>query len=333
MIREKTLRIGIVVAMICAMVVLIACSSTSGGEPLQIVENDEPEQHIKIPEEYVGSWLVAASAEFADGKLIAKKAENRGIVSVSEESIALYKDDYESEISSNKYTIEGGNVAIEFDDGSYGTIGVAESGVTVLAIGSSLENLEQLNLAGYYITRYSPEPDMFGSEWFRYSDAEKPFGGSWRLAYMVFDGRVISKEEINEMGANLTLSVFPGGLSRMVQGDDVVFDPWSIVDGNMLIVDAEDGTELEFEYSEESPQELENRIDKLREATEGAKYSNKNKADGILRQTALIKRDPDASMPYLTVWFDDMVQIFSREGLAEFERFRAFGVVTPQRSG
>lgn len=128
MIREKTLRIGIVVAMICAMVVLIACSSTSGGEPLQIVENDEPEQHIKIPEEYVGSWLVAASAEFADGKLIAKKAENRGIVSVSEESIALYKDDYESEISSNKYTIEGGNVAIEFDDGSYGTIGVAESG-------------------------------------------------------------------------------------------------------------------------------------------------------------------------------------------------------------
>ena len=58
MIREKTLRIGIVVAMICAMVVLIACSSTSGGEPLQIVENDEPEQHIKIPEEYVGSWLV-----------------------------------------------------------------------------------------------------------------------------------------------------------------------------------------------------------------------------------------------------------------------------------
>lgn len=117
MIREKTLRIGIVVAMICAMVVLIACSSTSGGEPLQIVENDEPEQHIKIPEEYVGSWLVAASAEFADGKLIAKKAENRGIVSVSEESIALYKDDYESEISSNKYTIEGGNVAIEFDDG------------------------------------------------------------------------------------------------------------------------------------------------------------------------------------------------------------------------
>ena len=78
----------------------------------------------------------------------------------------------------------------------------------------------------------------------------------------------------------------------MVQGDDVVFDPWSIVDGNMLIVDAEDGTELEFEYSEESPQELENRIEKLREATEGAKYSNKNKADGILRQTALNKRDP-----------------------------------------
>lgn len=62
-----------------------------GGEPLQIVENDEPEQHIKIPEEYVGSWLVAASAEFADGKLIAKKAENRGIVSVSEEPLRFIK--------------------------------------------------------------------------------------------------------------------------------------------------------------------------------------------------------------------------------------------------
>ena len=55
MIREKTLRIGIVVAMICAMVVLIACTSTSGGEPKQIVENDEPEQQIKNPEEYHSS--------------------------------------------------------------------------------------------------------------------------------------------------------------------------------------------------------------------------------------------------------------------------------------
>lgn len=314
MIREKTLRIGIVVAMICAMAVLVACASTSGGEPLQIVENDVSEQQLKIPEEYIGSWLVVASAELTDGSLIAKKAENGGLLSVSEASVTFYKDGYESRISSNEYIIEDGNVAIEFDDGSYGTIGIEESGVTVFAIGASLEDLEQSNLIAYYITQYNPEPEMFGSEWLQRSDAEKLFVGSWRLEDVVFDGQVLSKEELNEIGVDFRLSVFPGGLSRIVQGDDVAIDFWSIMDGNMLIVDAEDGTELEFEYSKESPQELENRIEKLREATERVKYYDKNKIESILQQAAVIKRDPDAPTSYLTVWIDDMVHIFRYAG-------------------
>lgn len=313
MTRERMLRTGVIVAVICAMVALVACASASDGEPSQMVESNAPEQRLKIPEEYIGSWFVAASAEITGGK-IAKKVEDEGIVSVSEESVAFYKDGYESRISSNEYIIEDGSITIEFDDGSYGTIGTAESGVTVLALGASLEELEQSNLTAYYITRYYPEPEMFGSEWLRYSDAEKPFVGTWRLEYLVFDGQVISKEEINEMGVGLTLSVFPGGLSRMVQDDDVVLDFWSIMDGNMLIVDAEDGTVLEFEYSKESPQELENRIQKLREDTEGVKYSDKNKTEGILQQVAIIKRDPDAPTPYLTLWIDDVVQVFKYAG-------------------
>lgn len=104
----------------------------------------------------------------------------------------------------------------------------------------------------------------------------------------------------------------------------MAIDLWSIMDGSMIIVDAEDGTELEFEYSRESPQELENRIEKLCKATANVRYSSKNRTDDLLHQAEIIKK---GTKPYLTAWIDNTVQIFSYEDWTEPERFEAFGGV------
>lgn len=308
---KRAFRIGGIIAVACMIFVLISCSSTTSEEPLEQTEDIASKREAKISEEYIGSWLVAASGELIEGERSDLKAEDVGVVSVAEDSVVFYEGDHnDSAIESKEILLIDGNIAIEFNDGSYGTFGTTEPGITTLIIGSSIDELEQLNAKCYFISRYNSKPGILNSSWDQRSEIERQFLGSWEIEYVIFDGQVFSKEEIVKSSGNLLMSVHPGGLAIMENNREVVMDRWSIVGENMVIVDAEDGSELEFTHNEETPQELEERIETIRNATERASYNNREGANALLHQAALVKREPSATREYLTIWYDDFVEIF-----------------------
>ena len=77
---KRAFRIGGIIAVACMIFVLISCSSTTSEEPLEQTEDIASKREAKISEEYIGSWLVAASGELIEGERSDLKAED-GVLS------------------------------------------------------------------------------------------------------------------------------------------------------------------------------------------------------------------------------------------------------------